>query len=127
MSSINLPVISFTQKLCIMGVELVKQVFPLIAAGVSMEHHGVQPTAWTTNLSLHVTSHVKAFPGRQTKFDSTLVRAAHLESDMIMCYQCLHLALGMRSGIFRHATKPSWICPACLPTITSTPAPPNTP
>ena len=32
-----------------------------------------------------------------------------------------HLALEMYSGIFRHATN--WLCPACLPNISSIPAP----
>ena len=66
-----------------------------------------QPAAWTTNRSLLVASHVKAFPGRPTNFG---------------CNQCLHLALGKCSGISRNAINP-WLCPACLPATASFPSP----
>ena len=34
-----------------------------------------------------------------------------------------HLTLWKCSGISRHATKPRWPCPACIPSTTSIPAP----
>ena len=63
-----------------------------------------QPAAWTTNRSLLVTSHAKAFPGKPTNSDSALPRAAHLEGVVIGRHQCHHLAHRKCSGISRHVT-----------------------
>ena len=65
-----------------------------------------QLAAWTTNRSLHVASHVKTFSEKATNSDSTLPKVAHVDDGVIVCHRCLHLALGMCSGICRHATIP---------------------
>ena len=75
-----------------------------------------KPAAWTTNRSLLVVSHAKAFPGRPTNSDSTLPRAVHLEGGVTRSHQCLHLAFAMFSGITRHTTNHPGFGPhACHP------------
>ena len=76
-----------------------------------------QPAALTTNWSLLVAFHGKAF-GRPANSDSTLLRYAHLGCGAIGCHLCLHLALGRCSGIFLQATNPYLLGPACLPSTT---------
>ena len=46
-----------------------------------------KPAAWTTNRSLLVVPRVESFPGRPTNSCSTIPRAAHLDDDVIGCYQ----------------------------------------
>ena len=65
-----------------------------------------QPVAWITNRSLLVASRARTFPGRPTNCDSTLPRAAHLDSGAIGCNQCIHIALGKCSGISRLVCYP---------------------
>ena len=47
-----------------------------------------QPTTWTMNRNLLMTSCAKAFPGRLTNSDSTLSRAAHLHRGVISLSLC---------------------------------------
>ena len=58
-------------------------------ATTSVEQHGVQAAAWTTNRNLLVASRAKGFPRRPTNFGSTQVRSSHVDGDVIGCYQCV--------------------------------------
>ena len=81
-----------------------------------------QPDAQTSSWSLLMASCVMAFLGRPTNSSSTLPRAAYLEGGVVRRHQCTQLALGKCSGIIQHASNPSWLCPTCMPSITSIPA-----
>ena len=78
-----------------------------------------QPAVWTTNRSLLVASRAKAFPGRPTNSDSNLPRAVQLDGGVIGCHQCITSHLECAPTY----EQPTWLCPACLPSTTSIPAP----
>ena len=93
-------------------------------SGASVEHHGVQPTGCMDNEpGPFVAPCDKAFSGKPTNSDSTVPRTAYLEDGVIWGHQCLHLALGKCTGIFRDVTIPSWLCLACIPSIILHPCP----
>ena len=83
-----------------------------------------QQAAWKTNRSLLVAPRVKAFPGRPTNSGFILPRAAHLEGGVIGSHQCMtsHSGSAPASPDMR---QPPRHCPACIPSITSIPTPPN--
>ena len=81
-----------------------------------------QPAAWTTNRSLLVASRARAFPVRQTNSGSTLPRAAHLDGYVIGCHQCVISHWGCAPASPDQRPTP-WLCPACIPSTTSIPAP----
>ena len=97
---------------------------PATTTAASVMHRRVQPTGYMHNeLEPYCDVRAKYFHVRLTKSSSTLPRAVHMEGGVIGRHQCHHLILGKCSSISRHATNPSWLCPACLTTTTSTPAP----
>ena len=84
-----------------------------------------QPAAWTTNQSLLVASGIEAFPE-----DRPILARPYLElriwKTVFGCHRYLHLTIRKCSSISRQSTNLSWLCPACLPTTTSIPAPTKT-
>ena len=66
-----------------------------------------------------VASSVKAFPGRSTNSGSTLSMAAHLEGGVISVFTS-HMRSALASP---HMLPTPWLCPICIPSITSIPAP----
>ena len=75
-----------------------------------------QPTGWTTNQSLLVASSVKAFPsGPYPELRTWMV----VRTGVISVFTS-HLGNAPASPYMRPTT---WLCPTCLPTTSSTPAP----
>ena len=89
----------------------------------SVEHHGVQPTGCMDN-EPEPSRGVPclAFPGRPTNSGTTLPRTAHLDGGVIGNHQFItsHLKCTPASPDIRPTT---WLCPACLPSTNSIPAP----
>ena len=78
-----------------------------------------QPAAWTTNWILLEASCANAFPRRPTNSNSTLPRAAHLEDGVITVFT----SHSVSAPAFPNMQPTHCLCPACLPTTVSIPAP----
>ena len=82
-----------------------------------------QLAACTSNWSLLITSHVKAFPGRPTNIWFNPIQSCASERWHDWVSSVHHLTPRKRSGISRQATNHYWLCSACMPITTSIHAP----
>ena len=83
--------------------------------GISVEHYGMWHTG-CMEIELQPSRGVpcQGLLWRPTNSNVTLPTTEHLESEVIGCYQCLHLAPRKCSGISWHMINHSWHHPAFL-------------